>query len=134
MIAADTAGYTPYYTTLLRNGIVNDYAIDRMERERGVMETSYPTEELFIRDYPVGDSMLYELAEAGARQGIDFDESGFVRAAPRMRTDLKALLARYLFGAEAYYRVVNTSADRTYGQALAILDDWENLGRPILEP
>lgn len=134
VIAADTAGYTPYYTTLLRNGIVNDYAIDRMERERGVMETSYPTEELFIRDYPVGDSMLYELAEAGARQGIDFDESGFVRAAPRMRTDLKALLARYLFGAEAYYRVVNTSADRTYGQALAILDDWENLGRPILEP
>ncbi len=134
VIAADTAGYTPYYAALLRSGAIDEYAIDRMERERGVMEASYPTEELFIREYPVDDTMLYELAEAGARQGVDFDESGFVGAAPRMRTDLKALLARYLFGAEAYYRVVNTSADRTYGQALAILDDWENLGRPILEP
>ena len=134
MIAADTAGYTPYYAALLRSGAIDEYAIDRMERERGVMEASYPTEELFIREYPVDDTMLYELAEAGARQGVDFDESGFVRAAPRMHTDLKALLARYLFGTEAYYRVVNTSADRTYGQALAILDDWENLGRPILEP
>lgn len=134
VIAADTAGYTPYYIALLRNGIVNDYAIDRMEREREVIKTAYPSEELFIREYSVDDSMLYELAEAGTRQGIDFDESGFGRAAPRMRTDLKALLARHLFGTEAYFKAVNVSADKTWEQAVAILDDWENLGQPILEP
>ena len=121
--------------TVIRCGVVNDYAIAYLERERARLAAAYPTEEVFRERYEVDDAMLRGLVEAGEKQGVAFDEAGFARSVPRMRVQLAALVAQRLFGIGAYYRTVNEAAAESgaYKEALALLRDWERRAVPILE-
>ena len=47
---------------------------------------------------------------------------------------LKALAAQRLFGTGAYFRVINPAASPAYARAVAILEDWDKSGQPVLEP
>ncbi len=42
MVEADTAGFSVYYANLIRRGVVNEYVISYMDRERGRLERAYP--------------------------------------------------------------------------------------------
>lgn len=134
VVEADTTGYSPYYAALIRRGVVGDYATAYLEKERARLESEYPTEEVFMTEYAVGDSMLRELVAEGEQRGIAFDEEDFAVSSPRMRVQLKALVAQRLFGTGAYYRVVNPVSGEAYSRAVVLLRDWERLGRPLLEP
>ncbi|MCM1151924.1 MAG: S41 family peptidase [Alistipes sp.] len=133
LVEADTAGYSPYYAELIRRGVVGDYALSFLERERAQLQEAYPAEELFVADYEVDDTLLRELTALGEQRGIAFVEEDFARSAPRMRVQLKALIARRLFGTGAYYRIVNPLSGEAYSRAVALLRDWDRLGRPLLE-
>ena len=45
-----------------------------------------------------------------------------------------ALAAQRLFGTGAYFRVINPAASPAYARAVAILEDWDKSGQPVLEP
>ena len=42
MVEADTAGFSVYYANLIRRGVVNEYVISYMDRERVRLERAYP--------------------------------------------------------------------------------------------
>lgn len=129
----DTSGYSSYYADLVRRGIVADYATGYLEKERARLRAVYSSEDVFVDGYAVDDAMLHDLTEFGVRQGVPFDEMGFAASASRMRLHLKALIAQRLFGTGAYYRVVNTVDSGGYGQALELLQHWDDRAVPILE-
>ena len=44
------------------------------------------------------------------------------------------LAAQRLFGTGAYFRIINPAASPAYARAVAILEDWDKSGQPVLEP
>ena len=134
MVEADTAGFSVYYANLIRRGVVNEYVISYMDRERGRLERAYPDFAAFDAAFGVGKEMLTGLTALGAERGVEFDEAGFAASEPLMRVQLKALVAQRLFDTGAFYRVMNLAQNGAYRRAVEILGGWEREGAPLLMP
>ena len=134
MVEADTAGFSVYYANLIRRGVVNEYVISYMDRERGRLERAYPDFAAFYAAFGVGKEMLTGLTALGAERGVEFDEAGFAASEPLMRVQLKALVAQRLFDTGAFYRVMNPAQNGAYRRAVEILGGWEREGAPLLMP
>ena len=134
LVGADTAGFSAYYANLIRRGVVNEYVISYMDRERAALEKAYPAFEAFDKGFEAGDAMLEGLTGLGGQRGVEFDEQGFAASAPLMRIQLKALVAQRLFDTAAFYRVMNPAQNEAYRRAVEILADWEHKGESLLAP
>ena len=134
LVEADTAGFSTYYANLIRRGVVNEYIVSYMDRERGALAKAYPSFEAFDAGFEVGEQMLDDLTALGGQRGVKFDGEGFAASAPLMRIQLKALVAQRLFDTSGFYRVMNPAQNEAYRRAVAILGDWEREGVPVLEP
>lgn len=134
LVGADTAGFSAYYANLIRRGVVNEYVISYMDRERAALEKAYPAFEAFDKGFEAGDAMLEGLTGLGGQRGVEFDEGGFAASAPLMRIQLKALVAQRLFDTAAFYRVMNPAQNEAYRRAVEILADWEHKGESLLAP
>lgn len=132
VIENDTTGFSTYYANLIRRGVVNEYAIATMDRQRDSLRRIYPDFERFDRQFEVGDELLHGLTTLGEARGIEFDMDGFEVSSPLMRIQFKALIAQHLFDTAAFYRVMNKSQNGAFLRAAAILGDWERQGGPLL--
>lgn len=134
LVEADTTGFSDYYAELIRRGIVADFVGDWLDRSRDSLSRLYPAFEAFDAGYTPSDAVLDGLARLGSERGVKFDAAGFAVSEPVMRAQLKALAAQRLFGTGAYFRVVNPALSPAYARALSILEAWDELGAPVLEP
>lgn len=134
LVEADTTGFSDYYAELIRRGIVADFVGDWLDRSRDSLSRLYPAFEAFDAGYTPSDAVLDGLARLGSEHGVKFDAAGFAVSEPVMRAQLKALAAQRLFGTGAYFRVVNPALSPAYARALSILEAWDELGAPVLEP
>lgn len=133
MTTVDTAGFTSYYAELIRRGVVNEYVIAYMDRERSTLKNAYPDFAAFDRDYVADDKVLNGLTALGKERGVTLDEQGFSEAEPLMRLQIKALLAQRLYDAGSFYRVMNAGRKGAYSKAVELLENWETQGQPILK-
>lgn len=133
LIANDTTGFTDYHTELIRHGVVNEYVVTLLDRERKRMERNYPSFEIFNRKFAISDAQLDKLAALGDKHAIRRDSDAMDKSAPLLRMQLKALIAQRLFGTEYFYRIVNREHDEPFKRALELLEAWEQRGAPLLE-
>lgn len=129
----DTTGYSKYYAELIRRGVVNEYVVATMDRRRDSLERRYPDFGAFDAGFVADTAILREVAELGAARDVAVDSAGLGASAPLMRIQLKALVAQRLYGTEAFYRVINAERSEAFHRAVAILEEWEKRGLPLLE-
>ncbi len=133
LIENDTTRFTDYHAELIRRGVLNEYVLTYLDRERGRLERDYPAFESFERAFVVSDEQLDRLAALGVRHEVERDDEALRISAPLLRTQLKALVARRLFGTESFYRIINTSYDEPFRRAVELFADWDRQGAPLLE-
>lgn len=134
LVEADTTGYSNYYAELIRRGIVSDFVGEWLDRSRDSLSRRYATFDAFDAGYTPSDAVLDSLTQLGEKRGVKFDAEGFAVSEALMRTQLKALAAQRLFGTGAYFRVVNPALSPAYARGMEILEAWDKLGQPVLEP
>lgn len=134
LVEADTAGFSNYYGELIRRGIVADFVGDWLDGSRDSLSRRYASFEAFDAGYTPSDEVLERLTALGESRGVKFDAEGFAVSEPLVRMQLKALAAQRLFGTGAYFRVINPATSPAYARAVAILEDWDKSGQPVLEP
>jgi len=64
----------------------------------------------------------------------DWDFSDVEQYAHGVYTEIFDEDGQRLFGTGAYFRVINPAASPAYARAVAILEDWDKSGQPVLEP
>lgn len=134
LVEADTVGFSNYYGELIRRGIVADFVGDWLDGSRDSLSRRYASFEAFDAGYTPSDEVLERLTALGESRGVKFDAEGFAVSEPLVRMQFKALAAQRLFGTGAYFRVINPAASPAYVRAVAILEDWDKSGQPVLEP
>lgn len=134
LVEADTAGFSNYYGELIRRGIVADFVGDWLDGSRDSLSRRYASFEAFDAGYTPSDEVLERLTALGESRGVKFDAEGFAVSEPLVRMQLKALAAQRLFGTGAYFRIINPATSPAYARAVAILEDWDKSGQPVLEP
>ena len=61
----------------------------------------------FATQFEITPTMLDELKEIGTTLNIPFDEKQYQKSLPLIRIQLKALLARDLWGMNEYFQIAN---------------------------
>ena len=122
-VPVDTTGYSDYYRDLVAKGILNRYGITYVDDHRKELKAQYPTEESFIRDFEVTDAMMSEIVKLGEADSVKFNQEGYDRSLPVMKTVLKGMVGRDLFDVATYYKVVNPVLNPPFREAIQLIND-----------
>ena len=121
-VALDTLKYTRYHRRLAAKAIVINANLHYVDEHRQQLRQQYPTFDGFNIRYEVPQELIDRIVKEGEKQDIrpkDADEQQ--RTLPYLRTQLKALIARDLYGMNEYYAVINSENDML-ARALELLN------------
>lgn len=131
-VPLDTTQYTDYHRRLVAKGIIPQFALRYVDKNRADLKAQYPDAQKFIKEFTVTDEMLNNLVDAGKAEKVDFDKSQFAKSKEMLRTFVKATIANDLFSTGAYFQIVNEQND-IYKEALSIINDDARY-RKIISP
>ena len=131
-VPLDTTQYTDYHRRLVAKGIIPQFALRYVDKNRADLKAQYPDAQKFIKEFMVSDEMLNNLVDAGKAEKVDFDKSQFAKSKEMLRTFVKAAIANDLFSTGAYFQIVNEQND-IYKEALSIINDDARY-RKIISP
>lgn len=131
-VPLDTTQYTDYHRRLVAKGIIPQFALRYVDKNRADLKDQYPDAQKFIKEFTVTDEMLNNLVDAGKAEKVDFDKSQFAKSKEMLRTFVKAAIANDLFSTGAYFQIVNEQND-IYKEALSIINDDARY-RKIISP
>lgn len=131
-VPLDTTQYTDYHRRLVAKGIIPQFALRYVDKNRADLKAQYPDAQKFIKEFSVTDEMLNSLVDAGKAEKVDFDKSQFNKSKEMLRTFVKAAIANDLFSTGAYFQIVNEQ-NNIYKEALSIINDDARY-RKIISP
>jgi len=107
-VPVDTSEYSTYYRDMVAKGIVNQFAIDYVDKHRKQLKSDYPTLEDFDARFALTDGDIKRFIEAGEKDKVKYDEAQFHTSERVFRTMIKGLIARDVYAdSSAYTRIVN---------------------------
>jgi len=141
-IPLDTARYPEFYKKISKDGKLNDFVLDYVDNNRTKLSQTYPKFDDFKMIFEIDDSFLNKLMKFAILQNIqdklskeellavEISESfevpnkmeGFNHRNETVKNHLKALIARDIWGVQAYYEVLNMN-DAAFKKAIELLSD-----------
>ncbi|WP_238387721.1 S41 family peptidase [Pararcticibacter amylolyticus] len=114
-VPVDTAGYNDLYFALNAKGVLNDFLYNSL------VKTTVPRSlDEFVKKFNLSKDQYRQLFLLADKRGVKYQPHLFKDAQRHIHADLKALLARYYFGEDGYYKVLN-SDDTVISRSLAFL-------------
>lgn len=130
-IPRDSSWQTPYLLQLYGKNIIREFAMEYSNENRKKLERMPFAE--FDRDVVIGDDQMKRLIKDATTEGIKFNEKEYSRSKKYIQTQIKALVARYIYqkvnkGGQnnEFFRVLGESDD-TYQRALKLFDQANKL-------
>lgn len=120
-IPIDTARYTDYHRKLVAQGIVNKVIVQYIDNNRNTLKNRYPKFDLYMKNFTVNETLFNNLLEKAGDEKIEFNEEQYERSKPLIALQLKALIARDIWSANEYYRIMDTD-NRSLQEALRLLE------------
>ena len=131
-VPIDTTQSSEYFGQLVRKGILNTFALAKVDKDRDLLMAAYPNVATFARDFRVDDNLAKELQAYASADGIEFSATDWARSRELISLRLKALIARDLWNTSAYWQVINAEnpVDRSFQKAVEALsnDTFQRLG------
>lgn len=120
-VPMDTTYSTEYFSTLLRKGITNTFALTYVDANREELHGQYKDIDQFMKNFNTSDVMEEFLAFA-KKEEIEFNEEEFKTSQFAIETRVKALVARNLWDYSAFFQVVNV-LNPAYMKAIEVFED-----------
>lgn len=142
-VPLDTMKYTKYHRNLVGKGVLNKYILNYMEKNRKTLNKKYPNSsdlteakkrasfELFKKEFDITESDLKELIEAGEKEKIELDSVQYEKSKNLIKKQVKANIARDLWGSGEYFQIMNTEND-IYMKAVEILSSKKKYENALL--
>jgi carboxyl-terminal processing protease len=123
IIPADTTGYSPYWSKLVRSGHLIEFVQTYIDTNRGQISASYPDIESYIASFDAA-ALLPALVDYAAERGTERDDEGLETSRLWLAVQIKALIAQRLWDTAGYYRVSHATLDETFRKAHNIMVRW----------
>jgi carboxyl-terminal processing protease len=153
-IPIDTTMGSRYYNTIVRRGILNQFCVEYLDKNRQQLLNAYPTSEAFIAQFRFDEALkakLMEQAEADtaflndivsskddsikntpvtiiSKNGKDWKttkEYDLRRSAKLLETQAKAILGRNMFDNSTFWQVYN-NINNSYQKAVEVINNDRN--------
>jgi len=118
-VALDTSYYTDYYRDLISRGILNQFVLGYVDRNRKDLEKAYPEFSSYDSDFAIGEEIFNELIDYAGEEGLEYKHEEFEKSKELLATLTKAYIARDLWDIEEFYRIYN-NMDPIFKRAVEI--------------
>ncbi len=131
IVERDTSKVSPYYISLIRQSVVNEFVIDYLDKHRETLIATYPTFEHYNAAFTVDDAILTSLIELGKDRGVEIEEYTIDDFRDIAKVNIKALMAQKLFTTSEFYKVVNESNSDIFKELNDLLENWDDRNSEI---
>ncbi|MCW3124417.1 MAG: peptidase family [Bacteroidetes bacterium] len=121
-VPVDTSLNSGYYQGIRGKGILNNFCLEYVDKNRARLKDQYPTQDAFIANFQVTDELLEEMYKKGDRDSVKRNLNEMQRSKPLFTNQLKSLIARDMFDNVAFWRVTNDMND-SYKKALKVMHE-----------
>lgn len=121
-VPRDTSMFSNYYRDLQRKGILNDYTLSYVDKNRNKLNAQFPDINKFINNFNTDENFMIGFFKFADKKEVKKDEEGWKISEALIKTQLKALAARDLFNTEAYFHVIN-NLNNSYNKAVECIQN-----------
>lgn len=129
-VARDTAEYSNYLNQLYAKNLIREYALNYYHDHRKDLE-KMPLAR-FKASFEVSDKMLQDLVREATALKIPYNQGEFSRSKALLKNNLKAYIARSVYGASGFYPVYHEKDDELK-QALQHIEQANQLGKGFVQ-
>ncbi len=127
-VPIDTTMYSDYYRDLVAKGVINQYVLSYMDKNRNALKKKYRNTDKFIKGFEMSPEMVSGLVERGMKDSVMLDSAGLERSLPMIKTIVKGLLLRDLYD-DAYYFQVSNGMNPVFLKAMELINNDEEYYR-----
>lgn len=106
-VPLDTTYFTPYYRDLVGKGVLSTFCFDYVQLHKPELLNAYPSLDSFIKGYEPSKELWDNLVQTADKEGVKPNPEQLETSREYLRVLIKALMARDLWGQDAYFRVAN---------------------------
>jgi carboxyl-terminal processing protease len=117
-IPVDTAGYSDLYYELSGTGVLNDVLYNHLLKQNKIYQS---TEEI-IKNFRLSELDIKKIIQLATKRNVKVGERKITSSRKEIENQLRALLARYYFGDEGFYKALN-SGDQAISRSLEVFKD-----------
>lgn len=121
-VPIDTGINYTYFNHLLARNVINEYAINYIDKNRARLEKLYPSFEDFRKNFKVTDEMIDQIVADGEKQGVKKDVKLLTPVISEIKRFVKALVARDLWNMNELYQISNEDNKLLHAAVKALQD------------
>ena len=130
-VPLDTTSVTKFYSKVIRQGVLNSFVLEYIDKNRKKLKSNYTDFETFNSKFEVSDKVLEDLRDYSVDNDIETTDEEFGNSKEDFRLIVKALIARDLWDMSEYFQIVNVR-DKGFNKAVEIMQNWERYQKQVL--
>ena len=123
-VPLDTTRTNQYYRNVTAKNVVLNTSLQYAERNRRQIQRRFKTFEEYNLGFEVGPDILRLFLDKAKDAKVEYDETQYQECLPIFKTQLKATIARLIWGMNAYYQVIQ-DLDETIQRAVKFMETGE---------
>ena len=132
-VPVDTSEYSTYYRDLSAKGLISQFAIKYVDKNRKSISKQFKTVQDFDRGFEVSDEMMRELIAMGENDSVKFNEEQYRTSENVIKAIAKGLIARDVYSDPGAYSVIINHRNPDVRAAYEVLNDRERYERLLHE-
>lgn len=121
-VAMDTTNFSKYHQNIIAKGVVNASVITYLSQSRQQIKNEYSNFDQYRQRYNVPQTLIDHIVKEATKEGIEFNKKEFQQSKTLLTLQLKALIARNIWGESAYFQIINEE-NEPLQKAIEILQD-----------
>jgi carboxyl-terminal processing protease len=130
-VPLDTSFYSDYFSGLIRKGILNQFVLEYVDKNRKKLISTYPEFDKFRSEFVVTPELLTRLSEYAEKEGLVDQEVDQDNSNEHISLTLKAYIARDLWTTSEFYEIINEE-NRNLVKAVEVINNWETYEQKLL--
>ena len=122
-VPLDTTENSKYYRDLLAKGIINQFAVDYVDKHRAGIKSSYKDVHDFDKRFSLTDADLKSFIAMGEKDSVKYNEKDYKTSERLFKTVLKGLIARDVFADPGAYTIIINHRNNDVQEALRVIND-----------
>ena len=132
-VPVDTSEYSTYYRDLSAKGLISQFAIKYVDKNRKSISKQFKTVQDFDQGFEVSDEMMRELIAMGENDSVKFNEEQYRTSENVIKAIAKGLIARDVYSDPGAYSVIINHRNPDVRAAYDVLNDRERYEKLLHE-
>ena len=122
-VPVDTTEYSKYYRDMLAKGVIYQFALDYVDKNRKALKSSYSNVEKFDQFFSLSGDDMQAFIAAGEKEKVAFNEEQYATSKEVFKCYLKGLIARDLYTEDNAFNIIVNHRNRDLQEALRLIND-----------